>query len=235
MVTYNCGDILAVTPRRSADNWLWIAAALSLGISLTRWGPLALYPFKLFTTWVHECGHAVMTLIVGGRVSSIVIEPNTTGVTTSLIPQSRIAQGLVASAGYLGASVVGCVLMTATRGKKGAHAILLTIGACMLLTVVIWMRNPFGIAVVLLWSVALFALSRQGRAPVSSFVLSLLAVQVALDSVYDIRVLFLLHGQHSDAETMARLFLLPTWFWASIWMLMSTGMLTWTLFRTRSK
>jgi hypothetical protein len=65
------------------------------------------------------------------------------------------------------------------------------------------------------------------------FVLSLLAVQVALDSVYDIRVLFLIHGGHSDADTMATLFVLPAWLWATAWMLMSIGMLSWTLARTR--
>jgi hypothetical protein len=64
-------------------------------------------------------------------------------------------------------------------------------------------------------------------------VLSLLAVQVALNSVFDIRVLFRLNGGHSDAETMARLFLLPAWVRASLWMLISAGLLTWTLVRTR--
>ena len=192
-----------------------------------------LYPFRLFTTWVHECGHAIMTLIVGGRVNSIVIERNAAGVTSSLIPEGRVTQGLVASAGYLGASVVGCALLVAARRKQDAHGILWTIGAFMLVTLVIWIRNPFGFAVVLVWSVALIALSRQGSGPVSSFVLSLLAVQVALDSVYDIRVLFLVHGGHSDADTMAKLFVLPSWAWASLWMLMSIGLLTWTFRRTR--
>lgn len=222
-----------MTSRRSSDNWLWIAAALSLAISLTRWGPLVLYPFRLFTTWAHECAHAVMTLLVGGHVNSIVIERNGAGVTSSLIPQSRLAQGLVASAGYLGASVVGCALMIAARGNKAAHGILWTIGAFMLVTLLVWVRNPFGIAVVLISSVALIALSRSRSAPLPSFVLSLLAVQVALNSVFDIRVLFLLSGGHSDAATMARLFVLPTWVWASLWMLISTCLLTWTLVRTR--
>ena len=222
-----------MTVRRASENWLWIAAALSFGISLTRWGPLALYPFRLFTTWVHECGHAVMTVLVGGHVNSIVIERNAAGVTNSLIPQSRVAQGLVASAGYLGASIVGCALMIAARGRKGAHGILWTIGAFMLVTLIIWMRNLFGIVVVLIWSVALIALSRKSSGPVSSFVLSLLAVQVALNSVFDIRVLFLVNSGHSDADTMARLFVLPTWTWASLWMLISAGLLTWTLLRTR--
>lgn len=222
-----------VTVRRTSDKWLWIAAALSFGISLTRWGPLVLYPFRLFTTWVHECGHAVMTVLVGGHVSSIVIQQNAAGVTSSLIPQSRVAQGLVASAGYLGASIVGCALMIAARGKKPAHGILWTIGAFMLVTLIIWMRNLFGAGVVLIWSVVLITLSRKGSGPVPSFVLSLLAVQVALNSVFDIRVLFLLHGAHSDADTMARLFLLPAWTWASLWMLISIALLIWTLLRTR--
>jgi peptidase M50B-like protein len=222
-----------VTSRRTFDNWLWVAAALSFALSLTRWGGLALYPFRLFTTWVHECSHAVVTLLVGGRVAAIVIEPSGSGVTSSLIPQSRLTQGLVASAGYLGASIVGCALMIAARRKKPAHGILWTIGAFMLVTVIVWMRNLFGIAVTLVWSVALIALSRNASGRVSSFVLSLLAVQVALNSVFDIRVLFLLHGAHSDADTMAGLFVLPSWTWASLWMLISTAMLTWTLLRTR--
>jgi hypothetical protein len=192
-----------------------------------------LYPFRLFTTWVHECGHAVVTLLVGGHVNSIAIERNAAGVTSSLIPRSRVAQGLVASAGYLGASIVGCALMIAARGKKAAHGILWTIGAFMLVTVVLWMRNLFGVIVVLMWSVALIALSKKASAPVSSFVLSLLAVQVALNAVFDIRVLFLIQGGHSDAATMASLFLLPTWTWASLWMLISMVLLTWTLLRTR--
>jgi hypothetical protein len=59
-----------------------------------------------------------------------------------------------------------------------------------------------------------------------------LAIQVALNAVFDIRVLFLVHGA-SDAQTMARLFLVPAWFWATLWMAMSAVMLVWTLRTTR--
>jgi hypothetical protein len=40
------------------------------------------------------------------------------------------------------------------------------------------------------------------------------------------------HGR-SDAETMARLFLLPAWLWAAAWMALSIAMLGWTLRVTR--
>jgi Peptidase M50B-like len=223
------------SPRRPFGNWLWLAVVVSLLISLTPWAQFLLYPFRLFTTWVHECGHALMTVLVGGRVTSITIQPDTSGLTRSLVPVGRVARGLVASSGYLGAAVVGCLLMAATRVEKWAHVILLSLGACMLVTVVLWMRNLFGFAVVLAWGVALVALSRKGIGHAPRFLLSLLAIQVALNSVYDIRVLFEIDRGPSDAATMARLFLLPSWLWAISWMLLSLAMVGTTVWMTRGR
>ena len=213
---------------------LWVAAAVCLAIGLTPWGPLLLYPFTLFTTWVHECGHALMVVLMGGRVSSITIQPDTSGLTRSLMPSGRVAQGLVASAGYLGATVVGCFLMAATRVEKRARTILRVIGVFMLFTVVIWIRNPFGAVIVLAWGFALLWFSREGNGRIPRFVLSVLAIQVALDAVYDIRALFFPHGGRSDADAMARLFLAPAWLWAGAWMIVSVAMLGWTLWVTRA-
>ena len=101
-------------------NWLWAAAAVSLVISLTPWAQFLLYPFRLFTTWVHECGHALMTVLVGGQVTSITIDPDGSGLTQSLVPVGRMARGVVTSSGYLGSAVVvGCLLMAATRAEDG--------------------------------------------------------------------------------------------------------------------
>jgi hypothetical protein len=211
---------------------LWLAAALCLAVSLTPWGPLLLYPFTLFSTWVHECGHAVMVVLTGGSVTAITIEPDTSGLTQSLMPHGRIARGLVASSGYLGASIVGCLLMAAARVQKRARPILWSIGAFMLFTVVIWMRNVFGALVVLAWGVALVALARNASGRASRFVLSVLAIQVALNAVFSIRTLFLVDGP-SDADTMARLFAAPAWLWAATWMIASVAMLAWTLRATR--
>lgn len=222
-------------PRNRIGTWFWAAVAVSLVVSLTPWAEILLYPFKIFTTWVHECGHAVATLLVGGRVTSIAIQPDTSGLTLSLVPAGRIARGVVASAGYLGAAAVGCLLMAATRIERWAHAILLGLGVCMLVSLLLWMRNIFGVVVVLAWGVALIALARKGMAGAVRFLLSLLAIQVALNSVYDIRVLFLVHRGPSDARTMQEIFLLPSSVWASAWMLMSVAMLGATLWWTRDR
>ena len=210
----------------------WLAVAVSLILSLTPWAGILLYPFKLFTTWVHECGHALAALLVGGRVMSITIQPNTSGLTQSLIPSGRLARGVVASAGYLSAAAVGCLLITATRVPRRAHAILLGIGICMLVTVVLWMRNPFGVFAVVACGLGLVWLARRGMADAVRFLLSLLAIQVALNAVYDIRVLFLIGRGRSDAATMEELFLLPAWVWATTWMVISVAMLCATLWAT---
>lgn len=206
---------------------------MSLVLSLTPGASLLLYPFKLFTTWVHECGHALAAVLVGGQVAALTIAPDTSGVTHSLLPAGRLSRGLVASAGYLGAAVVGCLLMAATRVERAAHRVLLAIATLMLLSLVFWVRNLFGFVVVLAWAVALVALARRGVGPAPRFALGLLAIQVALNSVYDIRVLFLVDGGPSDAATMAELFLLPAWTWAGAWIVTAVAMLGGTLWLTR--
>lgn len=212
---------------------LWTAGALCLGVSLTPWGPLMLYPFTLFTTWVHECGHAVAAVLLGGAVASITIQPDTSGLTRSLMPASVLAQALVASAGYLTASIVGCFLLTASRVDRRAKPILWGIGAFMLITLLLWIRNLFGAVVVVLWAMALLFLGgKRATKGAAGFAISILAIQVSLNAVFDIRTLFLVHGA-SDAATMARLTGAPSWLWAALWMIISIGFLVTTLRATR--
>jgi hypothetical protein len=211
-----------------------MAAGLSLVVSLTPAADTALYPFRLFTTWVHESGHALATILVGGQVSSIAIRPDGSGVTYSRVPDTRVRRGVVASAGYCGAALVGCLLIAATRVERRADSVLAGLGVCMLLTLLLWVRNPFGAAVVLAWAVAFLVLARRGLGRTAQFLVGLLAVQVALNAVYDIRVLYLVDGP-SDAAAMAALFLLPAWLWATAWMLLAVGLLGATLWMTRAR
>jgi hypothetical protein len=219
--------------RRAQGRAFWLAVAASLVISVTPWATIILYPFKLLTTWIHECSHALMTVLVGGRVASIVLEADTSGLTRSLVPTGRVARGLVASAGYLGAACAGCLMLTATRVDRWSKAILWTIIALLAVTLVLWMRNLFGIVVVAAWTIALVVFVRGAGRSAIRFVLSFLAIQIALNAVFDIRVLFLIEGGPSDAATMARLFALPSWVWAASWMAASIAMLFATLRATQ--
>jgi hypothetical protein len=214
---------------------LWIAAALCLAVSLTPWGLLILYPFTLFTTWVHESGHATAAVLLGGSVASITIRPDTSGLTRSLMPASTLAQAIVASAGYLTASIVGCCLLAASRVDSRAKGIFWGIGAFMLLTLVLWIRNLFGAVVVAGWAIVLFLLAgKRATRGVAGFAISVLAIQVSLNAVFDIRTLFFVRGA-SDAATMARLTGAPAWLWAAVWMGISVFLLVSTLRATRGR
>jgi hypothetical protein len=149
------------------------------------------------------------------------------------MPASTLAQALVASAGYLTASIVGCFLLAASRDGRRAKGILWAIGALMLASLVLWIRNLFGAVVVVAWALALMALGgkRAGRG-VAGFAITVLAIQVALNAVFDIRTLFFVRGA-SDAATMARLTGAPAWLWAAVWMGTSIALLAATLRATR--
>jgi hypothetical protein len=212
---------------------LWVAAALCLGVSLTPWGPIVLYPFTLFTTWIHECGHAIAAVLLGGTVASITIRSDTSGLTRSLMPASTIAQAIVASAGYLSASLVGCLLLTASRVDRRAKPILWAIAVFMLVTLALWIRNAFGVLAVAAWAVTLMLLGgTRATRGAAGFAITILAIQVSLNAVFDIRVLFLVRGP-SDATTMARLTGAPAWIWAAVWMGLSVFLLVSTLRATR--
>ncbi len=232
--SYTVGRVPSASIRRPRAGWLWIAAAVSLAASVTPWADLLLYPFRLFTTWVHECGHALATVLVGGHVTSVTIQPDASGLTHSLVPDGRLARGVVASAGYLGAALIGCLLIAATRVERRAHGLLGGVGVFMLLTLILWIRNLFGAVVVLAWAATFLLLARRRLGATSQFLVGLLAIQVALNAVYDIRVLYLVDGQ-SDAVSMARLFVLPAAFWATAWMLAAIAMLGATLWLTRRR
>jgi hypothetical protein len=220
----------------SRTSILLLAAAASIALSLVPGGRYVLYPFELLTTWVHECGHATMTVLIGGSVESVTIAPDTSGLTHSRYPSSIVFGALVSSAGYLGASFVGCALLAATRLRKTARWLLWLLGALMITSLIFWVRNLFGAAVVVVLGSALLLLGRFGRGAWAEGALAFIALQIALNALLDIRTLFLLDaGVHSDAQSMADRFVLPAWLWAGAWMGLSVTMLAATLWWTRER
>jgi len=81
-------------------------------VLLLWWTPLLL-PFRLFVTMVHELSHALVAILTGGQVLGIAIRLDGSGVT--------YARGgnlvLTASAGYVGSSVFGAVLLLVARER----------------------------------------------------------------------------------------------------------------------
>ncbi len=214
---------------------LLVALGISFALSLLPWGKYLLYPFRLFTTWAHECSHALVAILCGGTVTKITLAPDTSGITYYQLPAGRIRKAWVASAGYLGSCALGCLIFHVAHAYPARlDQLLFGLGCLMLFSVLGWMRGSFGIFATLGLAALLLGASMTragpGWAAFRHFFVPWLAVQTALNSLFDLRVLFGLNSRtRSDAQLMSKIFWLPSAFWACAWIGLSIGMMSLTL------
>lgn len=202
------------------------------------YGMYVLYPFKLFATWLHETGHGVAALLAGGEFQRMVIRADTSGTAYHTATSGTLARAFVASAGYMGTTIFGGLLLwLGTKSERSSRMVLAALGVTMVAMDVVFMRNLFGLVAIGAIGVALVIAARKAGTAVASGILHLLAAQSCLNALLDIRVLFMVGtstvpGQgRSDAATMQDLLLLPYWFWAALWMGLSVVLLSLALWR----
>ena len=197
------------------------------------YGHFVLYPFELFSTWVHEMSHGMMALLLGGRIDWLKVFPDGSGLARTFGGGGRFGSAAVASAGYLGTALVGGLLLAARRIRRVGRGGTLLIGSLMLLSALLWIRNGFGFIAVPAIGGALILAGLKLKDDAVGFLFALLAATCSLESLTSIKVLFggrnfMVDGQaiqHSDATRVAELLFLPSWFWAGSWMLTSVGLL----------
>lgn len=220
---------------------LYLLLGLSLTLSFFGWGRRILFPFQIFTTWVHECWHALVAMVLGGESIKITLATDGSGLTHYKIPSGRLRQAVIASAGYLGASATGCFIfyLALNVGKPSElwnlHSMVITFCALIVFTLLFWIRNAFGFFSVLLLGGAIAALNYSPFNRYAQEVFLFLAIQTALNALFDIRTLLSLGSSSkiaSDAHTMQKLFYLPHWFWAISWLTLSMFMMYYTLVKT---
>jgi peptidase M50B-like protein len=226
------------TLKRLRRNHLYLLGALALTFVLFNvpYGGYVLYPFKLFATWLHETGHGTMALLTGGSFDRMVIRADTSGTAYHTSSAGIVARALVSSAGYMGTSFFGALLLLAgTASERRARLALGVVGAAMLLVDLVFVRNLFGLVAIGVLGAALTLVARRAPASLASALLNLLASQSCCNALLDIRTLFtvgtaVVPGQgRSDAAAMQDLLFIPYWFWAGLWMVLSVAILTVTL------
>lgn len=204
------------------------ATAASLALWLIPGLGLLLYPLTLLNTHIHELGHALAGLGTGGSVEKITVNANGSG-------QALIAGGWIlpiASAGYVGAALIGGFLIAAARTAKGARTALWAGAAFLAFSMVAFVRGDLmGILSGLSWTLAFglmaWKLSDSGAILASQF----LGVQQCLTSVVGFLALFQAStGEvHSDALIMQQATGVPDMVWAAAWFLLSVVIVASTL------
>ncbi len=212
-----------------SERRLLIAVAVLVVLGNVPYGNYALYPLSLFGTWVHECCHALAALAAGGRVDHIELFPDTSGLAWTATG-SRLDRAFVASAGYVGTALGGAALLAFRRRPLAGRIGLSLLGTLMLLTVVFWVRNGFGLVAVGILGAGLLAAGLRLPTAGAGWLYTLLAAATSLNAITSVQALFgrvhLVNGQpagSTDARSVGELLLLPWWVWATGWLVLALG------------
>lgn len=209
---------------------LLIAVLLIAVVSALPFGSYALYPFALFVTLVHETSHAVMAVATGGAVKSIRINPDLSGVTFT----GGGIGPLIASAGYLGATLAGvAVLLTPLRLARWALAALAAVPLAALIA--FHPASMFTAAWSIAFAAALALAAWKAPARLAAFLQIFLGVAMGLNAARDLLTLIFISGHdahiYSDAKLMSNLLFLPPLFWAGLWGILSLILLVTALLK----
>ncbi len=225
---------------------LMFATVISVALWVIGWYmPLfgyIVYPLQLFATFIHESSHALMTFITGNTVMSLTVSPDTSGMVWS--KSSRFSSLLISSAGYVGTTAFGTLLLVWMRfGYSSRMALYISSALVGIMTIVFGFVAPFWnfLANVTFFSVVftvlsgalltagLFAIAKFAPAKWVNFSLAFLAVQCLLNAFFSLKTLFVVSAvsdASSDAANMAAATGIPALLWVVVWISISLVMIT---------
>jgi len=191
-----------------------------------------LLPVLYLNTHLHEMSHALMAKLTGADVEKIVVNANGSGV-TPVIGGNLL---LIASAGYLGASLFGAAMIYFGRAEKSARMTLLVLALLLTLSMVMWVRgDQVGIVSGLGWIVALAAMALFLRGAPLVFCCQFLGLQQCLNAVQALFALVEISAGtevHSDASILQSATGIPSVVWAIGWSAFSLALVVWSLKRS---
>ena len=171
---------------------------------------------RLGVTVVHEAGHAVVAVLVGRRLSAIRLHSDTSGLTVSKGKPRGPGMVAMLAAGYLAPALLG--LLAAFLLADGRGVLLLWLLLLLLAGLLVWVRNGYGLLVLLVGGGALFALTWWGSDQVQAIAAYLVAWLLLLAAPRPLLEL-LASGRRrrrtSDPDQLADLTHVP----AVVWML----------------
>src|SRR5438445_8136633 len=223
----------AVGRSHHLDTPLLIALAVSFVAGLVFWTAWPLWPFRLLVVLMHESGHAAATLLTGGSVESIQVRPDEAGMTIGRIVPSIWRQIVVSSAGYVGSTISGCVLLWIAARSRSGRWPLLALAAWTGLVAVLWVRDAFTLLFVGGAALALGLVACYGPSLLRRALLVFLGTFSVSYALYDIKddLLHLASRGASDAEALARVTYIPALVWGLGWGILSLALVVLTLRR----
>lgn len=206
----------------------------ALAVAVGYWIPVVdklFLPLTYLNVICHETCHAIAGLLSGAQVSGITINLDGSG-------QTGITGGsswIIGPAGYIGASVIGAIIIWFSRSERGAREVLRALAVLIGFAVVLWMRyDPLGLVAGIAWIAALFAASRYLKGLPLLLTAQFIGLQQCLNSLTAVAFLVNVSADgrtHSDALILQQQTGIPAMAWALGWCLLSFAMVGVTLAR----
>lgn len=205
-----------------------LQAIVAMVVLMNLPGPLAklsyiLYPFKIFSTWIHELSHGMAAIFVGGGISKLLIYPDTSGLAWTWTDGSSWKRGFVASAGYTGTAVLGMILLLFRRTHRGPTFGTIGLGAGIILSCILYVRNTFALVFLPILALIFILCAWKLKAKQVGYLYSFLAATCSFNAVDNISELFggvgYVNGQpaEGDAHSVAEHWGGTDVAWASWW------------------
>jgi len=218
----NVADTLADLSDGQLIRAFWAAVALSLVLPRIPYGRLLLYPFALLGTWAHEMGHGLTALGAGGSFRRLEVHRNLDGLAYSS-GVGPFGRAVVAAGGLLAPAVAGGAVIVLGSRESTAPWILAGLAVAVLASVVLFVRNGFGVAALTLTGLALVPVAWSTPEAVRIFVAQLVGIQFCMASWGSLNYMFTRNFRRddgsladSDTQTIANVLLLPYWFWGGL-------------------
>lgn len=206
------------------DGGLIFVAIMICVLSNIPYGQYAVYPFTIFSTWIHETCHGLAAWMAGYKVNGLELYSDGSGLATYTLSGSDERRGFVTSAGYQGTAIIGMLLLLLRRTKRGPRIGIMFLALCMVLTLAAWIRNLFGILFIAAWAVVLLIAGWTLTSPWMRGLYLVVSASTALNAIFAVRNLygndFEVNGKKmpTDAHTMGELKFGGSTMWASIWL-----------------
>lgn len=196
-----------------------IAAAAGAVLALAAWRVT-----RHVVTLVHEAGHALVAVVTGRRLSGIRLHRDTSGLTTSIGRPHGPGMVATAAAGYLAPSALG--LGGAWLVHLGRTEWTLWISLAVLAAMLVFIRNWFGLLVVLLAGLVVAALIWRTTEDVQELAALTFAWLLLVGGPRASVELWVTRrrsrARTSDADVLARLTRVPAAVWNGLFVLLTT-------------
>ena len=208
---------------------LLLAAGITLILYLVPGGRVLGRPLVWLAVLVHELGHGLTAMLLGGSFKRLQLWANGSGAASYEGRFSPLTRSLIAAGGPLGPPLAALALFFAGGGRDSAHVALTVLAGTALLVALVWVRNLFGFVFVLALSVALGLLAWRATDPVAEFSCAFLAVQMSLsvfarsDYLFRSQARTVAGAIPSDTAQISQALGLPHWFWGGLIALVSVA------------